>query len=148
MLKTNSNQKGFTIVELLIVIVIIGILGLLVLNTVTGAQARARDSERQSDVNALATQLEVRYNEEGGYPLLSQITDVASAKALFPGIDGNALGAPGGTGFDLVAGPSSDIRQYGYETPGCTVADQCDSFILTYVKEQDDSVQTKNSLNN
>ena len=35
------NQAGFTIVELLIVIVVIGILAALVLNTFQGVQARA-----------------------------------------------------------------------------------------------------------
>ena len=67
MLKLKS-QKGFTIVELLIVIVVIGILAALVLNTFAGVQKRARDTQRQTAINSMATQLEVYYNDRGSYP--------------------------------------------------------------------------------
>ena len=39
-----KKQKGFTLVELLIVIIIIGILATLVIVTFSGVQAKARDS--------------------------------------------------------------------------------------------------------
>src|SRR5690606_24488036 len=51
-----TYQKGFTVVELLIVIVVIGILAALVLNTFAGIQQKARDTERKTDINAVATQ--------------------------------------------------------------------------------------------
>lgn len=156
MLKTNIKQKGFTIVELLIVIVIIGILGLLVLNTVTGAQKRARDADRQSDVNALATQLEVYYNDKGGYPQYSQIDTAAEATAAFPGLDENALKAPQGTDFDLKGAASANPKEYGYVAlngaAACATDDACTSFTLSYNKEDVASGATslveKKSLNN
>ena len=57
-------QKGFTIVELLIVIVIIGILALLVLNTFNGVQQKARDTERQTDATSISKQLEAYYADK------------------------------------------------------------------------------------
>ena len=48
--KPRSNQ-GFTIVELLIVIVIIGILSTLVVVTYNGIQARAAQAKRESDMS-------------------------------------------------------------------------------------------------
>jgi len=72
MLKLKS-QKGFTIVELLIVIVVIGILAALVLNTFAGVQKRARDTQRQTAINSMATQLEVYYNDQGSYPALGPL---------------------------------------------------------------------------
>lgn len=46
----NKQLRGFTIVELLIVIVIIGILAGLVISTFTGIQARARNTSRINSV--------------------------------------------------------------------------------------------------
>jgi prepilin-type N-terminal cleavage/methylation domain-containing protein len=150
MLQKISKQKGFTIVELLIVIVVIGILAALVLNTFAGVQQRARDTERQTDITALATQLEVYYNDNGTYPAFSQIDTAAEAAAAFPGIDAGALEAPG-QGFSLVAAEAANANQYGYQTTptDClgTSASPCTSFVLSYRKEGDNSLQTKSSLN-
>lgn len=61
-------ESGFTIIELLIVIAIIGILATLVLTNFQGAQAKGRDVTRKSDINSLYQKLEEFYNENGGYP--------------------------------------------------------------------------------
>lgn len=154
MLQKISKQKGFTIVELLIVIVVIGILAALVLNTFAGVQQRARDTERQTDVTALATQLEVYYNDNGTYPAFSQIDTAAEAEAAFPGIDAGALEAPG-QAFSLQGTVSTNQNQYGYVASpvDClgTAASPCTGFVLSYTKESLGSGETnpitKNSLN-
>ena len=88
MFKTlKKAQKGFTIIELLIVIAIIAILALLVLNNFQGAQAKARDQQRTTDINNLHSKLEEFYNENNYYP--STFT-----AATFPGIDGESLKDP------------------------------------------------------
>lgn len=48
-----QELSGFTIVELLIVIVVIGILAALVLNSFSGAQQRAANAKRDSDLQLL-----------------------------------------------------------------------------------------------
>lgn len=53
-----QKQKGFTIVELLIVIVVIGILAALVLNSFSGAQAKARDAKRTADIAEIVKALQ------------------------------------------------------------------------------------------
>ncbi|TXG78021.1 type II secretion system protein [Patescibacteria group bacterium] len=68
MVSLKQRQSGFTIVELLIVIVIIGILATLVIVTFSGVQQKARDSERKTDINAIAGQLEAVYASKGFYP--------------------------------------------------------------------------------
>lgn len=64
----HKSANGFTIVELLIVIVIIGILAALVLTTFSNIQQQARDSKRRTDVQAIAKALELYYADNGQYP--------------------------------------------------------------------------------
>ena len=73
MLKTNS---GFTIVELLIVIVVIGILASITIVAFNGIQSRGRDAERTSDVSQLHKSLEMFHAENGYYP---SVNDMRSA---------------------------------------------------------------------
>lgn len=62
------NSKGFTIIELLVVIVIIGILVALALPQLFAAQERGRDTERKNDLKNIKTQLETYFNDNGRYP--------------------------------------------------------------------------------
>ena len=62
------KQPGFTIVELLIVIVVIAILAAITIVAYSGIQARARDSRRIDDVRVIVTALEVYKVLNGSYP--------------------------------------------------------------------------------
>jgi general secretion pathway protein G len=62
------NISGFTIVELLIVIVVIAILAAISIVAFNGAQARARDSARLSDYKSIQKALEMYRIDNGGYP--------------------------------------------------------------------------------
>lgn len=146
MLKSiKRNDGGFTIVELLIVIVVIGILAALVLNTFSGIQERARDTERRTDINSLATQLEVYYADNPGYP------DGATAgfevnTTNLPGLDAEALSDPNGNALNIGANPSTN-NQYYYNPTGCA-SGTCSSFTLSTDLEQSGAgTYTKNSLN-
>lgn len=66
--KNFKRAAGFTIVELLIVIVVIGILAAIVTVAYNGVQTRARDSQRNQDVKTIAKALEMYYLDRGHYP--------------------------------------------------------------------------------
>lgn len=62
---TTKQQSGFTIVELLIVIVVIGILAVIALASYSGMQDRARESKRNSDVATYYKAILVARNNTG-----------------------------------------------------------------------------------
>lgn len=66
--KFKKQGQGFTIVELLIVIVVIGLLAALVIVQFSNVQARARDSERKSDIRAIQSKVAEFYALNGAYP--------------------------------------------------------------------------------
>ncbi len=139
------KQQGFTIVELLIVIVVIGILAALVITTFTGIQQKARNTERTTDVKALHGQIEAYYAQNGYYPDLSNVTTTD-----LKGLDAGALVDPKGGSLQAGAG---DATHYGYSvtqadgTTACTTAAKdCAKYVLTATLEGG-GTYVKNSLN-
>jgi prepilin-type N-terminal cleavage/methylation domain-containing protein len=70
----NNNKKGFTIVELLIVIVVIGILAAITIIAFNGVQQKAVASSMQSDLDNASKQLKIDQVTTGSFP-----TTVAAA---------------------------------------------------------------------
>jgi prepilin-type N-terminal cleavage/methylation domain-containing protein len=172
MLNQLRKQRGFTIIELLIVIAIIGILATLVLTNFQGAQAKGRDTVRKNDINSVYQKLEEFYNENGGYPdgdLAGTVAvgiNNASATgtvAVFPGIDAGALTDEDGAGIvesfstsATLAAPTlpGNTNEYLYAAYGCAgatavsdVGASCAKYHLAAYQEQDSAGWRKASLN-
>lgn len=62
-----NNKKGFTLIELMVVIAIIGILSSVVLASLNDARASARDSVRRTELRQIQIAMEYYYNEYGTY---------------------------------------------------------------------------------
>ncbi|MBX4205782.1 type II secretion system GspH family protein [Candidatus Microgenomates bacterium] len=60
-------KRGFTLIEILVVIAIIGILSTLAIISYTGVQKSARDTQRKSDLKQYQNALEVFSNKNGGF---------------------------------------------------------------------------------
>lgn len=60
--KSINNPQGFTLVELLIVITIIGVLSVIAITIFGNVGVRARDSRRKEDIAAIASAMEANYN--------------------------------------------------------------------------------------
>lgn len=61
-------QKGFTIVEISIVLAVVSVLALITIIANNQVQLQARDKKRQSDMQVLQTLLEDYYKKNGDYP--------------------------------------------------------------------------------
>lgn len=57
------KKRGFTLIELLVVIAIIGILATIILVSYNNMQAKSRDSKRKSDLQTMASAMEIYYSD-------------------------------------------------------------------------------------
>ncbi len=118
MVSLKQKQSGFTIVELLIVIVIIGILAGLVITTFVGIQQRARNSERQTDINSISIQLEGYFAKNSGYPTLTDLSNSAwrAANEVKVGDGDKALADPSNSATKTLSTttPTATGQQYSY----------------------------------
>ncbi|MDQ3065073.1 MAG: prepilin-type N-terminal cleavage/methylation domain-containing protein [bacterium] len=107
-----SNQKGFTIIELLVVIVIIGILVALALPNLFAAQKRGRDADRKNELKNLQQKLETHFGDNDAYP--AALADMSPAPTA-----------------DETTGPRTDAYTYA-------PAADSQSYTLTTDLENDD----------
>lgn len=63
-----KSSRGFTLVELVIVVAVIIILAAMTISVYSGAQARSRDAKRKADIANIAKALELYYDDNGEYP--------------------------------------------------------------------------------
>jgi general secretion pathway protein G len=89
--KTKNKQNGFTLLEVMVVIVIIGLIGGMVVPNLMGNMDKAEIKKAVSDISALETSLTMykmdnyKYpNTEQGLEALTQETDIEPLPRRFP----------------------------------------------------------------
>ncbi len=167
--------RGFTAVELLIVIVIMAILLILAVVNVRSTQINGRDNERTVDVENTALSLETYYNtssnsDRGGgsrYPGVSSIS-ADELKVILPDFDQKNIKTPGNNsdaGISIVPAsnnietvegvlPQPTIDSYVYQainTNGTlcieNLTESCRRFNIFYRLEMDNTVYVLRSKN-
>ncbi len=152
MISLNKQNKGFTIVELLIVIVVIGILALLVITTYSGIQAKARNTKRTSDIKSLQTKFEGYITDNGHYPSLTDMKSDAWIATNMKGFDLTSMQDPsnGTQSHVMVAAPAA--KSYAYAVTddngaSCEADDTlCTKYTLTATYEGKVNNQTTFSV--
>lgn len=151
MVSLKKISRGFTIVELLIVIVVIGILAALVVVTYNGIQQKARDTERKTDVNAIHGQLEAYQAQNGKYPTLANVNDPTFRSDNMKGLDSAALYDPNGDKTDttpLADAVAANVYSYVVTPATCDngAAGDCTGYTMTATLEEG-GTYVKQSLN-
>jgi prepilin-type N-terminal cleavage/methylation domain-containing protein len=82
-IKLRQKDHGFTIVELLVVIVVIGILAAITIISYAGITARANTSSAQSAANAFIQKAEAYNADVGVYPPLAGTLTSASSDKIY-----------------------------------------------------------------
>lgn len=72
MRKVYSKQKGFTLIELMAVVGIMGILAGVLIPQLTGVQNRARDTGIMTAAGSIRTAMSIYYTESNQYPVYGE----------------------------------------------------------------------------
>ncbi|MBU4512627.1 type II secretion system GspH family protein [Patescibacteria group bacterium] len=85
-LKDTKNKLGFTLVELLVVISIIGLLSTLAIVALNNARAKARDAKRKADLRQIQKAFDLYYDKYDRFPPegLCWDTSVGSGGCVLP----------------------------------------------------------------
>lgn len=156
------KNRGFTIVELLIVIVVIAILAAVTVVSYRNISASAKDSERLNDINAVSKALAQYRIVNGHYPRYDDMVSntLVWVKANMKWANVDSFKAPGGTDANSFANSTAPaINTYSYRVfftragvqrectqaqlnvaPAMTVQ-SCDRYELRWRSQQNNQVQ-------
>ncbi len=71
-IRTRASMGGFTLVEVMVVVVILGILGALIVPNIIGRPDEARATAARADIQSIANALELYRLDNGVYPSTDQ----------------------------------------------------------------------------
>ncbi|MDX8414209.1 MAG: prepilin-type N-terminal cleavage/methylation domain-containing protein [Mariprofundales bacterium] len=114
----NKKEKGFTLIELMIVVAIIGILAAIAIPQFSEFKKKAQNAKAISDLGSITTAEEVKYNEDNTYDAVS-VADAAANTTIAGATSGTTLigaNASKGTSYLVLAGASGIATTYAAYT--------------------------------
>lgn len=122
---------GVVVSSLWFVLATLGIILLFVFGATTGVQENARDTERETDIKSLYSQVESYFVENNRYPTLANLNDSAWRDSNLRGLSAEALIDPSGADATLTNTPT--LNAYAYEPTGAN-GEPCDNITTNCTK--------------
>ena len=120
------NKKAFTLVELAVVLLVIGILAGLLLRNLGGFTASARDQRRIGDLRNVSAYITNYYARQGQYPTATTWSDLEAQLK-----DAGVLGP----GVNLPRDPLSPNQDYSYSYCTSSPTGRVTNYVLRAVLE-------------
>ncbi|MDQ6963555.1 MAG: prepilin-type N-terminal cleavage/methylation domain-containing protein [Mariprofundales bacterium] len=114
----NKREQGFTLIELMIVVAIIGILAAIAIPQFSAFKEKAQNAKAISDLGSITTAEEVKYNEDSTYDAVTAAK--ATANTTITGSTSNTTligaNASKNTSYQVIAGSAGIATSYAAYT--------------------------------
>jgi prepilin-type N-terminal cleavage/methylation domain-containing protein len=100
-MKKKQTQTGFTLIEILIVVAIVGLLSSVLITSLNQTRTKSRDAQRKSNMSQMEKALELYYNTFSSYPSTGNVWWAATGGC------GGTHGYSGPTGYIPDLAPNS-----------------------------------------
>ena len=124
----SGSESGFTLVELLVVMLILGILAAIAIPAFFNQRDKAQDADAKVEARTAETAMETYSTDNGGDYTGADAGDLHAIEATLPGVGGSlAVSYPGGTALYRVTSTSDTTNTFsitrnddGTKTLSCT----------------------------
>jgi prepilin-type N-terminal cleavage/methylation domain-containing protein len=131
-MRTSLKERGFTLLEIMIVVAVVAILALILIPNFSGARAQAQTATCEANLEEIATAAELYYADQQQYPATGEITSATLSNfgqylgnvpvdpAAIPTTTGGVTTIPGYT--FTVTTPTAGQSSYTITCPGTHVS--------------------------